>query len=185
MTTFAPPQACCAVHADETARTVCQRCGSFMCLDCSNRGTELRCAKCRPRYGPAELEERRLHAVTRAAFVRCAVCDLESPRFDRAVPLSRSALVPVLLGSTAAGLLGIFFLVSAVRRTQPACVGCERADGLEPLLDRVAPMPAGWNEMRAANRRVVLRNVLWAIPGALLLGALFAAFVDLTLQKLD
>ncbi len=39
--------ALCALHPTEAASAVCARCGSFMCLGCSERGTQVMCPRCR------------------------------------------------------------------------------------------------------------------------------------------
>lgn len=155
----APQDATCAVHPDEPAPTVCERCGIFMCRECSARYAEDRCPKCRPKYAGPELIERRLNRVRKVAWLRCDVCDLEGPRFDRVEPIAlRTLFFAPLLAFATFGLLGVLYVLMALDSTQPICPGCERSDGLEPSLKEDLPRPPGWDELRRQGRSTKLRN---------------------------
>lgn len=155
----APSGATCPEHPDEPAPTVCERCGAFMCRDCSSHYAEERCPRCRPRYGKAELAERRLNRAAKAAFVRCDVCGLEGPRFDRVEPISFGAVVLVaLLALASFGVLGVLYLLTLTGNRKPMCPGCERSDGLEPSLRDALPRPPGWDELTRAQSKMKVRN---------------------------
>ncbi len=131
-----------------------------MCRACSARWCEPRCPACRPRYGAAELDERRMHRVKREPFLRCDVCGLEGPRFDGALPGRVGDLVKA-----------IFNLGPTTALAAPMCPGCERTDGLEPSLATDLPRPAGWDELRAEQSGARWRNALLsALMLALVLG---------------
>src|ERR1700737_530025 len=44
-------QAQCAIHPGQLARGTCDRCGNFMCGECSQGGQSLLCPKCRQLAG--------------------------------------------------------------------------------------------------------------------------------------
>jgi hypothetical protein len=48
---LAPAGSLCAVHPTATAATICARCGSFMCAECSRNNQENLCPKCRETSG--------------------------------------------------------------------------------------------------------------------------------------
>ncbi len=48
---LAPPGVFCAVHQTVTGATICARCGSFMCADCSQNNRENMCPACRAKVG--------------------------------------------------------------------------------------------------------------------------------------
>jgi hypothetical protein len=48
---LAPAGSFCAVHSTVTAATICARCGSFMCSECSKNNQENLCPKCREASG--------------------------------------------------------------------------------------------------------------------------------------
>lgn len=164
----------CAEHPDDEAHRTCERCGAFMCRVCSARWVEERCPKCRPKYGPAELTERRMNRVKRYEYLRCDVCGLESPRLDR-------VLVPtvgrVLMSVFTLGVFGLVALLSPVD-TEPMCPGCERSDELEPALNPV-PRPKGYDQAFAEQQKRRTRAfVLGVIPP--LLGLMLLVMVLLT-----
>lgn len=146
----------CRLHPDTEAKRACERCGGFMCRECSARWVEARCPSCRPKYGPAELTERRLTRIRKLDVLRCDVCGLESPTLLRTPPLSWGRAVlfpPVLLAS---------FVVPFARalvdvEPAPMCPGCERSDELEPCLHDAA-FPRGFDELWREQDRVLDRN---------------------------
>lgn len=174
----APADATCAAHPEAPAPTVCERCGAFMCRECSARYVEERCPKCRPRYGRAELDERRLNRVAKHPWLRCDVCGLEGPRFERVEPISLAVVLLVpLLALASVGTLGLLYLAMALSANRkPMCPGCERSDGLEPSLKVDLPRPPGWEELSRAQSQTTRRNVAVVV---LTLGALVLSVVAL------
>ena len=150
----------CAAHPDDEAHRTCERCGAFMCRACSARWVEERCPKCRPKYGPAELTERRMNRVKKYEFLRCDVCGLESPRLDRVVMPTGARVVMSIF------TLGVFGLVALLNPvdTEPMCPGCERSDELEPAL-HPAPKPKGYDGALAEQRkRRTIAFILGVLP---------------------
>lgn len=163
----------CAVHADAEAHRTCERCGAFMCRECSARWVEERCPTCRPPYGPSELRERRLGHIRRVQWLRCDVCGLEGPRLDRPVALSVLTFVMTYLGSMlSVGVIGFAVGLAAIAESEPICAGCERVDELEPSLKTDLPRPRGWDEFTAQFRRQRLRNAVLLLGPALLIAAI-------------
>lgn len=131
-----------------------------MCRECSNRGCEDRCPDCRPRYGRAELEERRLNRVSRSAFVRCDACGFEGPRFDEEVPTPPLMLLGILLmGACTFGVGGLVMVLMAAGQRRPVCAACGRSDELEPSKAVKLPLPANWTELQAKRRHVRSTNL--------------------------
>jgi hypothetical protein len=158
-----------------------------MCRECSARWCEDRCPKCRPRYGPAELTERRLNRVKRREWLRCDVCDLEGPRLDLVKPVGwRGVLLIPLAGIATVGVASLVLALLSLNETMPVCPGCDRSDELEPSLHTDLPKPPGWDEISAVQARVRRRNAI-VVGGALLLalGLGFGLFFLSVTQPFD
>lgn len=161
----APLGARCRRHENDDAESICTRCGGFMCHECSNRGCDERCPDCRPRYGKAELDERRLNRVQRSPMVRCGACGFEGPRFDSVEPTSwKMFLAVLLLGACTLGFGALIVVLSVIGQRKPVCTGCGRGDALEPSKAIDLPRPANWDVLVAARRRTVRGNFLKLLP---------------------
>lgn len=148
-----------------------------MCRECSARWVEERCPKCRPKFGPAELNERRMNRVKKYEFLRCDVCGLESPRLDRVVMPTAGK---IFIGIFSLGVFGLLALLSPVE-TEPMCPGCERTDELEPAL-RPVSKPKGFDEAVAEQRKRRSGALVLALIGPILALSLTALYV-LQLQR--
>lgn len=113
--TIAPGGAVCAIHSDRAASQVCERCGNFMCAECSGEGRSARCPSC------AGLEGHRF-PFTRDDFDFGRVWDYVFEAWKREwVMLSVAALLFVGIALAAAGVAqAISAVIAAVSGVQDA-----------------------------------------------------------------